>query len=158
MGLFLLLFISLVSGIKLTAIYEKIFRGVKLSVNDYHLHHSLYGVVLIAGAALLHLHRVEALILLCMATFGLGSILQHTWSEHFVFVERENRELNRLQGWEKTSETFFSKGLRIAFYRNDRLMQAKGDGLGDQPARYPVRPAGVPAPPAAGRPDNSWRG
>jgi hypothetical protein len=129
MGFFFLLSISFLSGVKLTAFYEQIFRGVKFSVNGYHLHHSLYGVVLIVGAALLHLHQVEAAILLCMTTFGLGSILQHTLSEHFVFIERENRESNRLEGWEETSETFFSKGIRVTFYRNDNLLNAEADAV-----------------------------
>ena len=131
MVLFFLLSFTFISGIKLTALYEKIFRGVKFSVNGFHLHHSLYGVVLIAGAALLHLHQVEAVILLCMTTFGLGSILQHTLSENFVFIERENRELNRLGGWEETSETFFSRGIRITFYRNNSLLGAKADVVCD---------------------------
>lgn len=131
MGLFFLLSFSLVSGVKLTAFYEQIFRGVKFSVNGYHLHHSLYGAVLIAGAALLYLHQVEAVVLLCVTTFGLGSILQHTRSERFVFIERENRESNRLEGWETSSETFFSRGIRITFYRNARLLNAEADVVCD---------------------------
>lgn len=127
MELFLLVSASFFSGIKLTALYERIFRGIKVSLNDYHFHHSLYGVALIGIAATLHLNQAAAVLTLGMAAFGAGSILQHTRSEHFVFIERENRRSNLLEGWEKTSEASFGKDLRITFYRNHRL-RAAGTG------------------------------
>ncbi len=127
MGLFLLASASFVSGIKLTALYERLFRGVKFSLNDYHVHHSLYGVALIAAAAALHLNQASAALTLGMIAFGLGSILQHTRSEHFVFIERENRELNRLEGWTITSETAFGGPIRITFYRNGRRPLTRTD-------------------------------
>lgn len=125
MGLFLLASASFVSGIKLTALYEHFFRGVKFSINDYHLHHSLYGVALVAAAGILHLNQAAVVLALGMLAFGLGSIAQHTRSERFVFIERENRESNLLQGWEKTSETTWGRKFRITFYRNSRMRAAR---------------------------------
>ncbi len=125
MGLFLLASASFASGIKLTALYEHLFRGVKFSINDYHLHHSLYGVALVAAAGMLHLNQAAVVLTLGMLAFGLGSIVQHTRSERFVFIERENRESNLLQGWEKTSETMWGREFRITFYRNSRMRAAR---------------------------------
>jgi len=122
MELFLLVGASFISGIKLTVVYERLFRGVKFSLNDYHFHHSLYGVVLIGIAATLHWNQSAAFLTLGMAAFGLGSILQHTRSERFIFIERENRGSNLLEGWEKAFETSFGEDLRITFYRNSRLL------------------------------------
>jgi len=125
MGLFFMLVISLVSGAMITAFYEKFFRGIKLSVNDYHLHHSLYGIVLILVSVLLYSREVELAILLGTVAFGLGSILQHTYSEHLVFIEKEDWEINRIEGWKETSKTYFTKGIWITFYRNDKLLGAE---------------------------------
>lgn len=125
MGLPFVLFISLVSGTLITAIYEKLFRGVKFSINGYHLHHSLYGIALICAAVFLYFHDVQTSILLYMVAFGLGSILQHTYSEHFVFIEKEVWETNLVEGWRETSETFLTRGIWITFYKNDKLLDTE---------------------------------
>lgn len=73
------------AGVLVTRLYERLTRGMMVVIRGYHLHHSLYGVVLVLLAVLLREWVNPAI----PAGLAAGVIVQHTFSERrFVFIDR----------------------------------------------------------------------
>ncbi len=92
MLMFALFATALAAGIVVTKVYERFTVGITVWVKGYHLHHSLYGLALLAVAVLFHLTHPDILLLILISGIGIGIIIQHTRSENrFVFVDRDGR-------------------------------------------------------------------
>ena len=87
---FFIIFLSIISGILITALYEKHTKGIEICINGYHLHHSLYGVLLIIVSIFLYILKTDVAIISPIIGFSLGNILQHTKKEKFVFIDKNN--------------------------------------------------------------------
>jgi hypothetical protein len=77
-------------GIVTTIIYEKLTEGLRIYWGDYHLHHSLYGLVLIVASIILYLFDCEPITVVAIIGFSIGNIFQHTKEEGFVFINRDH--------------------------------------------------------------------
>ena len=88
--LYFINFLSVTSGILITALYEKHTKGIEICINGYHLHHSLYGVLLIIVSIFLYILKTDVSIIFPIIGFSLGNILQHTKKEKFVFIDKNN--------------------------------------------------------------------
>jgi hypothetical protein len=76
-------------GIVTTIIYEKLTEGLRVYWGDYHLHHSLYGLVLIVISIILYLLHCEMITVVIIVGFSVGNIFQHTKAEGFIFINRD---------------------------------------------------------------------
>jgi len=76
-------------GMVTTIIYEKLTVGMRVYWGDYHLHHSLYGLVLIVISMILYFLHYGGIMVMVMIGFSIGNIFQHTQAEGFIFITRD---------------------------------------------------------------------
>ena len=91
MNVYVLIFMSFISGLALTIFGERVFVrkfNWKLVLRNRHIHHSTYGaIVTMVGTYLAFTDYVTASIFLIFG--GLGMVAEHTRSEkRLVFIEK----------------------------------------------------------------------
>jgi hypothetical protein len=89
MTLMFALFAGLSLGVLLTMVYEKISSGAKLLINQYHVHHSVAGLLLVGLSIVLCMFGFDIMSTLFTFGLGLGNVVQHTREEGLVFLEKE---------------------------------------------------------------------
>jgi hypothetical protein len=76
------LFGGIIAGFSIMTIYSKLTKGNKLVIGAYHLHHSLYSILFIVAALIIGNQSISVLLI----GMAVGTIIEHTCSDRFVFV------------------------------------------------------------------------